>query len=289
MKNQPEFMPTRSLIYVHCAREEYRHRLQRWLYTTHIPDSISQFAPYCQKYAFYNALPVPPEGGRFGTINMQLTEHYWSINPIQFLNSTKTFQEVFPPEVLRWQGILPDVDLTPEMLAQMQNMSGDDARSHQGFADTIPFIAVFLPIWWEEDLKGKERTIADGANYRWQCLIRYPENVSMEEGDRWFYDILVPYFQGCGTVNRMLSSKVLKNINDPNYDRVMELWFDGPEEWYETVVKNADRIKAPDWKDSCAQDVFPYLKPFHEFCGIFLTDYATSDNYSQYHGYITMR
>ena len=75
-----EFRPMRSLIFVDCVREEYRHRLQHWLYNTHIPDSISKFTPYCVKYAFYNALPVPPGGERFGTRRMQMTEHYWLIN-----------------------------------------------------------------------------------------------------------------------------------------------------------------------------------------------------------------
>lgn len=60
-----EFRPMRSLIFVDCVREEYRHRLQHWLYNTHIPDSISKFTPYCVKYAFYNALPVPPGGRTF--------------------------------------------------------------------------------------------------------------------------------------------------------------------------------------------------------------------------------
>ena len=29
-----EFRPMRSLIFVDCVREEYRHRLQHWLYNT---------------------------------------------------------------------------------------------------------------------------------------------------------------------------------------------------------------------------------------------------------------
>ena len=62
-----EFRPMRSVIYVDVCREEYRHRLQHWLYGHHIQDSISNFGPYVTKYAFYNALPVPPEGERFGT------------------------------------------------------------------------------------------------------------------------------------------------------------------------------------------------------------------------------
>ena len=48
-----KFEPMRSLIYVDCACEDYRPSLQRWLYKTHIPESISQFEPYVTKYAFY--------------------------------------------------------------------------------------------------------------------------------------------------------------------------------------------------------------------------------------------
>ena len=62
-----ESRPMRSLIYVDCVREEYRHRLLHWLYAMHVPDSISKFGPYVTKYAFYNALPTPPGGERFGT------------------------------------------------------------------------------------------------------------------------------------------------------------------------------------------------------------------------------
>ena len=78
-----EFRPMRSVIYVDVCREEYRHRLQHWLYGHHIQDSISNFGPYVTKYAFYNALPVPPEGERFGTRRMQMTEHYWLVNEME--------------------------------------------------------------------------------------------------------------------------------------------------------------------------------------------------------------
>jgi hypothetical protein len=29
------------------------------------------------------------------------------------------------------------------------------------------FLFVFVPLVWEEDLKGKKRTVEDGPNYRW--------------------------------------------------------------------------------------------------------------------------
>lgn len=284
MKNFPEYMPTRSLIYVNCAREEYRHKLQHWLYSTHIPDSISQFEPYCNKYAFYNALPVPPEGERFGTNNLQLTEHYWMVSPSFVLQQTKTLEEIFPLDVLRWQGNIPDID-PKELMA----MNAHESRAVSGGEGANPFVFVFIPVWWDEDLKGKGRTIADGPNYRWQFILKYPEGVSAEDGEKWFYDVIVPYFQNCPLCNRILTSKVLKELNGTPYDRVAELWFDGPDEWYEAVVKNADQIAAPAWRDKCSQDKFPYVKPMFEMTGIFLSDYAASDILKQYRGYIQMR
>ena len=46
-----------------------------------------------------------------------------------------------------------------------------------------PFIFAFVPVWWDEEFKGKERTVEDGPNYRWQFVIQYPQGVSAEQGD----------------------------------------------------------------------------------------------------------
>ena len=121
-----EYRPMRSVIYVDCVREEYRHRLQKWLYSTHIPDSIAKFTPYCNKYTFYWALPTPPEGERFGTRRMQMTEHYWMLNEMTPEMSVNSLTERMPVEVLRWQGMIPD-DGTD--LSHAANMDGDSHRS----------------------------------------------------------------------------------------------------------------------------------------------------------------
>ena len=54
--------PIRSVIYVDVCREEYRHRLQHWAVRPPYSGFHLQLRPYVTKYAFYNALPVPPEG-----------------------------------------------------------------------------------------------------------------------------------------------------------------------------------------------------------------------------------
>ena len=274
-----DYRPMRSLIFVDCVREEYRHRLQHWLYAIHVPDSISKFGQYCNKYAFYNALPTPPEGERFGTRRMQLTEHYWMLNEITPEMSVNTFTERMPVEVLRWQGMIPDDDVD---LSKVANMDGDEHRKSGG-GDMPPFVFAHMPINWQDDYKGKGRTIADGPNYRWLFVRNFPDP---EEGEKWFQEVFVPYFQNRPEVNRFVSSKVYQDVLGCKFQRAVEMWFDGPEEWYAAAVEGTADMAKPAWAQ---QDMFPFLKSNHYIVGMFLPDMATSDNLTQYRGYITMR
>ena len=215
---------------------------------------------------------------------MQLTEHYWLVDEHLPEMANNIYNEFMPMDVLRWQGCIPDED-APAFHANAE--SGDAGRAVGG-GDFPPFIFSFVPINWEEDFKGKGRTPEDGPNYRWQFLIQYPEAVSREDGEKWFYDQVVPYFTKSVFVNRFVSSRVKINYGAPTaqFDRLVELWFEGPEEWYKAAVVHADQIAKPDWAQ---QELFPYLKPQHNIASIFCGDRATSDNLVQYHGYITMR
>ena len=272
-----DYRPMRSVIYVDCVREEYRHRLQHWLYAIHIPDSVSKFTPYVTKYAFYNALPTPPEGERFGTRRMQMTEHYWMVNEISPEMSVNSFAERMPLDVLRWQGMVPDVDTLPAV-----NLDGDAARASGG-GDMPPFVFAHVPINWENDYKGKGRTVDDGPNYRWQFVVQWPD---AEAGEKWFNEVFVPYFQNCPEVNRFVSSKIYPDVVGCQFNRLVELWFDGPEEWYAAAVEGTRDMPEPQWAQ---QEQFPFLKSNFNIVGMFLSDMAASDNLTQYRGYLTMR
>lgn len=69
------------------------------------------------------------------------------------------------------------------------------------------------------------------------------------------------------------------------YDRVVEIWYEGEEEWYKSAVEGTKDLPKPEWAQ---QDNFPFMKPQFNFTSMFLGDMATMDCYSQYHGYITM-
>ncbi len=282
-----KFEPMRSLIYVNCAKEDYRPNLTRWLYKTHVPDSISQFEPYVTKYAFYPSFPTPPEGDRFGYCKMQLTEHHWLVSDLDPRLEIKAVAETFPPEVLLWQG-----NITEGMLAAMKGQApedggdvGNEARKTSG-GEGNPFIFCFLPMWWEEDIKGKGRNIEDGANYRWNFSIGFPEGVDKAEGKKWFREEVLPIFINAPEVTRILHSEVKKDINGCAMDDVYEIWFGCESEWYKVAVEGTKDLAKPAWAQ---QDQFPFLKPYHNIIGVCVADFTMSNNLKNYHGYLPMR
>ena len=159
-------------------------------------------------------------------------------------------------------------------------------RSIGGDNGCPPFVFAHVPINWEEDFKGKGRMVCDGPNYRWQFVLQYSEEAGEAEGERWFHEEVVPYFQSRPEVNRFLSSKIYHDVVGCTFHRLVELWFDGPEEWYAAAVEGAKALKKPAWAQ---QEAFPFLKPQFNIVGMFLTDIPACDNLTQFRGYITMR
>lgn len=278
-----KFEPMRSLIYVDCAKEDYRPKLERWLYKTHIPDSISQFEPYVTKYAFYPSFPTPPEGERFGYARMQLTEHHWLVSDLDPRLGIKAIAETFPMDVLVWQGNIPEAAVQSHELAEGD--VGNSARQ-TNVAEGHPFIFCFLPMWWEEDIKGKGRNIEDGANYRWNMAIGFPEGVDKAEGERWLREEVLPIFENAPECTRILMSKVKKDINGCVMDFVIEMWFEHQSGWYKVAVDGTKDLKKPEWAQ---QDQFPFLKPYHNICSVCVSDFTMSNNLKNYHGYMPMR
>ena len=280
-----KFQPMRSLIYVDVVDEDYRPKLQRWLYKTHIPDSISLFEPYVTKYAFYPSFPMPKEGDRYGYARMQLTEHHWIINDVDPRLEIKAIAETFPMDVLVWQGQIPATKSTGDAQMETEGDVGNDARKTNN-AEGNPFIYLFLPFFWEYDIKGKGRTIEDGANYRFNFAIGFPEGVDKEEGRKWLFEKVIPIMEAAPECTRILASKVMKEVNDCVMDYVVEAWFEHQSGWKKVMIDDMASIEKPEWAQT---DTFPFLKPRHNIISVAVADYTPSNNLTNYHGYITMR
>ncbi|MBQ0004475.1 MAG: acetyl-CoA hydrolase [Clostridiales bacterium] len=281
-----KFEPMRSLIYVDVAKEDYRPKLQRWLHKTHIPESISQFEPYVTKYAFYPSFPMPAGAENYGYSRFQLTEHHWLVSDLDPRLGIKALAETFPMDVLVWQGNIPEAALSgaPDP-AEAEGDVGNNARQTNN-AEGNPFIFAFLPMWWEKDIKGKGRNIEDGANYRFNMAIGFPEGVDKAEGEKWLFEEVVPVFEAAPEVTRIVASAVKKDINGCVMDWVLEVWVGCQSEWEKVFVEDVKSIRKPEW---AMTDTFPYLKPRHNVISVAVADYTAFNNLTNYRGYITMR
>jgi len=272
----PEFRPMRSFILQNFRSDNDRPAIWRWLYKQHVPESISQFMPYCTKYCTYHALPLPEGALDFGTYNGMMTEHYWLFDIFQKGKGHAgglAFGEEFPEDFMERTSQPPSNEL---------RQSGWQG-SREGYH---PIVFSFAPVFWEDDFKGTGRLTDEGPNFRWLFLLKYPEGVWTDEGETWFKEVFVP--QVCATpgVNRFISSRLLDEPRINPFLRVCEIWFDDSEGWRKAMVERAGDYNRPPW---ATWGKFPFLEPFKDIVGVFILDRPDSDHLQQWRGYITTR
>ena len=261
---------------------EYRFQLTKLIVDNLHPDIILSHDDWGSKQSLF----ISPDTWReFIKPQYERSYKYMKDHGVIVMHHADSFMEPIIEDMVDlgidiWQGTLPENAKEEGFMAD-----GEAARASGGDNGCPPFIFAFLPIFWEQDLKGAGRTMVDGPNYRWQFLVSYPEG-HKEDGDQWMMNEVLPAFAAMPEVTRMMTSKVKKEINNCHMDRCVEMWFDGPEEWYHCAVENTASFKKPEWAE---YDNFPYLRPQFQFASLFLTDIATSDNLKQYRGYLPMR
>jgi hypothetical protein len=214
----------------------------------------------------------------FGTYNLFMTEHHRLLDQTanQFPEGPPrgvSLAECFDEEFLEITRQPPKGPLrNPKWLG-----------TREGFH---PVVYVRFPMFWENDLKGRHRTIADGPNFRWLMILKYPEGVTRQEGDGWFFQQLAPQLIELPQLNRFVTSAAIPGKDFGPWQRVAELWFDDSENWHDAIVKNSARFAKPAW---ATHDRFPYLAPYEDLTGMFLLDMADSNHLTQFMGYIPAR
>ncbi len=270
--------PFRSYILNSVKDDSYLPLAYRWMYKYHVEDSISKLRPYCNSYCTYRALPIPPDGEDYGTYNWIMTEHHWMYDPSVYWGEegrVNAFHEIFDREFLE------ATNQPPANTLRDSEWQGSRDGYH-------PIVYVAAPLFWEKDFKGAERTIADGANFRWLIVLKYPKGVSQEEGDDWFLHQLAPQIAALPEVNRFVTSRAMPDSRfiKGTWHRVAEIWFDNSRRWHDAIVGNVETFAKPSWAN---YDRFPYLEPYADFTGIFLLDRPESDHFNQFRGYIPTR
>jgi hypothetical protein len=267
----------RSFILQNIRSENDRPKVLRWLFKQHVPESISQYMPYCTKYATYYAMALPEGAQDYGTYNGFMTEHYWLFNIFQSQGTGMprglAFGEEYPEDFM---------EITCQPPSKVLRQSG-----WQGSRDGYhPIVFSFAPIFWEDDFKGEGRLTDAGPNYRWLFFLKYPDGVSIDEGDTWFKDVFAPEICANPEVNRMFSSRQLDDPRINPFHRIVEVWFDDSEGWRTAIADKAGQYTKP---AGATWEKAPFFEPYKDFVGIFILDRPDSDHLQQWRGYITTR
>lgn len=177
-----------------------------------------------------------------------------------------------------------------------ENISGGGGEAALALTAMTPevvplrVIMVNVPPAPTEDFKGAELSIDDTTILRWVTVFRYPEGVSVEEGDDWYVNVHAPEVVRQPGLTRFFSYRVLpspvpvrpgistflhpRSEISSNWHRVSELWYENANGWVESVVTSPSAYTKPPW---ARYDRYPFLEPGVDFASTFILERPTDD------------
>lgn len=190
---------------------------ERWYYRYHCKEVVRAFGPWLRRYETYKTLPPPPQAERFGVRGGFLTE-LWYANLEDYVEAE--------PYARKWTPMPP---------------------LPAGTAEVEP-CHILVPARPTEDFLGKEPAPEEGTVLRWFCVFRYPQCVSLEEGERWYLNTHAREVKEQPGLLRYVSHRALDNpLFSGVWHRVSELWYENIAAWRSAVVASPPRYTPPPW------------------------------------------
>lgn len=243
---------SKLLIVHHLKDENDRPALERWFTRYHVPEVMTQ-TPWTVRYLLYRCVPAPAGGEKFGYFNYRIHENWVLGN---------------------------DARRSDKGLFSMTAQPGNNMDA----------IIVNMPADPTEDFMGAGDHFDDHTILRWICVFRYPDGVSVEEGENWYLNVHVPEMMKTPGLNRFFSTKAYISEKSPlpqcdsfmehdnlffkQWHRVSELWFDNNNGWINGVLTNPPKFTKPEWATS---DQYPFVIPGSEFISTFILEKPDND------------
>jgi hypothetical protein len=133
--------------------------LDRWYFQTHSRETVRMMGPWMRRYESYRALDAPKEAERFNVVRYRMTE--------SMVANIEDREEMAPRK-------------RPTTLWPQSDAPGP-------FMFKLAKIAVLANP--TETFVGQWPPFRDKPYFRWMMMIRYPEGVSLEEGERWYLEV----------------------------------------------------------------------------------------------------
>ena len=235
--------------------------MERWYYRDHAPEINRRFGPWLVRHDSYLPVDAPPEARAYGFFNWRVTEGYWRELPAPGPGGNLAF--TLPPRVPR-------------------------------------VAAGFFPAQPTEDFMGGRIQPHERNVLRWYVLLRYPEGVAKEEGERWFLDVhakeamrqpgLFRFFSFRAAPERIALPGEWPAGGPPgadtvmhSWDRLIELWYDSFDDWRRAVLDAPPRYTPPAW---ATQASYPFVVPGIDFVSSFLLERPADEFWRDARGYL---
>jgi hypothetical protein len=188
----------------------------RWYFRYHSKECIRFFGPWLRRYESYRAYNAPPGAEHFGVRQGRLTE-LWYDNIESFIEA-KPFSWPFT------------------------------RSSFTRFVQAPPAAGAIVPAMPTEDFLGKAPTPEERLILRWVCMFKYPEGVSVAEGERWYLETHSHEVAHQPGLLKFVSHRAIENSPRPSpWLRVSELWYEDFGAWRKAVIDLPPVYTKPPW------------------------------------------
>ena len=223
-------------------------KMERWLMMEHFTESIMHIGPALARYISYRVVPPPPQMyadvEKYGYYNWRVTEHWFPYGRQPFSSTLNA----------RWT-----------------------CKSVPDYEDIVgPMAGGMVPLVHAQDFKGEELTLDDPPMLRWYIAMKYPEGVSVEEGEDWYLNVHSKEVLQQPGLTRYFTSPTLEMPEGQRiWHRLVEQWYDGFNSWRKAVIESPPEYTRPPW---AKYNEYPFLEPYVDFASTFILEKPTNDN-----------
>ena len=106
-----------------------------------------------------------------------------------------------------------------------------------------------VPAMPTEDFLVKEPTPEEVPIMRWYQILKYPDGVSVEEGEKWYLEVHSQEAKEQPGLLRYVSHRVMEKppIVTP-WHRVAEMWYEDFDAWRKAVIDSPPKYTPPSWR-----------------------------------------
>ncbi|MBN1367907.1 MAG: hypothetical protein JW967_08260 [Dehalococcoidales bacterium] len=239
---------------------------ERWYIRHHSPEAVGGFYGSLVRYIGFHAVPTIPEVKPYGFYNWRVTEMYRR-------SEDEAMPEGRPANSPATGGVRGGNYWLPNQ-EERQGVGGISPYETKwyGGPKLHQNVQITVPAQPTEDFLPPQFYYNDMAPLRWYIATKYPDGVSVEEGEDWFLNVHSKEVLKQPGLIRYFSARALPSPFP--WVRLTEQWYENFGTWKKAVIDSPPKYTKPPW---AKYDKYPFLEPYVDFVSSFILTYPTND------------